>query len=497
MRGMNREGAETFLRLLAEAQMRDQLAPDPPPWAGEPGAGQVKLHVVGQALTAVQAIDRETVEDVLADYDLAVSLRRLHDPGAGPAPHPAPTGFRGPRPARGGRGTGSPGSAAGPPPVHDPDDGAADRFAPIGLTVPFHEGGLSGELYLMSFAQTGAGARLTVLWGQPALSPGQGLGLQQAALFPVGLFTVTDDQGSAYELDFTRADGPAWVSQITLRPAPADGVRWLEVAARPGPAVRVPLNSGSGPPGGRPAGGAPEISPATLSAGELLLVMLAEDLLRLVAQYTMAVRPEVRASTPSVLQARGAVLGAIIAGLEAVDALPAGSPIPGRLAALCAILGIGGHQIAAPPADDLPEPWLSLLTYYQRRKPDAAQVRDGFAAVAAALPELDGIRLALVGLHNAQGSTVMHVLARGLQRDDRIGPHGINLDFPLSLWLRDSGGRWHATRPGGWHPADSEHLIGLTLAPPLPRSTAWVEVVASGRSGDVRARLPLRWGSPS
>jgi hypothetical protein len=492
---MNREGAETFLRLLAEAQLRDQLAPDPPPWAGGPAAGRVTVQVVGQALTAVQAIDRETVEDVLADYDLAVSLRRLHDPGARPAPRPAPTGFRGPQPARGRRGTGSPGSAA-PPPVHDPDDGAADRFAPIGLAVPFHEGGLSGELYLMSFAQTGAGARLIVLWGQPALSPEQGLGLQQAALFPVGLFSVTDDQGSAYELDFTRADGPAWVSQITLRPAPPDGVRWLEVAAPPGPAVRVPLNSGGGPPGGEPVGGAPEISPATLSAGEQLLIMLAEDLLMLLAQYTQAARSELRASIPRVLQARGTVLGAIIAGLEAVDALPADSPIPGRLAALCAILGVSGHQIAAPPADDLPERWLSLLTYYQRRKPDAALARDGFAAAAAALPELDGIRLAVVGLHNAQGSTVLHVLARGLRQEDRIGPHGINLDFPLSLWLRDSGGRWHATRPVGWHPADPEHLIGLTLAPPLPRSTGWVEVVAGGRSSEVRARLPLRWGSP-
>ena len=97
---------------------------------------------------------------------------------------------------------------------------------------------------------------------------------------------------------------------------------------------------------------------------------------------------------------------------------------------------------------------------------------------------------------NAQGSTVLHVLARGLQRDDRTGPHGINLDFPLSLWLRDNGGRWHAARPADWHPAGSEHSIGLVLVPPLPRSTAWVEVRAGGRSAEVRALLPLRWGSP-
>jgi hypothetical protein len=103
LRDMNREGAETFLRLLAETKLRDQLAPDPPPWAGGPGAGRVKVHVVGQALTAVGALDRETVEDVLADFDLAVSLRRLHGPGSsGPAGfmRAAVADHRGQRPRR-------------------------------------------------------------------------------------------------------------------------------------------------------------------------------------------------------------------------------------------------------------------------------------------------------------------------------------------------------------------------------------------------------------
>jgi hypothetical protein len=487
---MNREGAETFLRLLAEAKMRDQLGPDPLLRAGGPDAGRVKVYMVGQALTAVEALDRETVEDVLADFDLAVSLRQLHSQGWAKF---QPGGPQSARMARGRRsaGTGSPGQAAAPPPVHEPDQGAADRLVPIGLTVPFHEDGLSGELYLMSFAHTGSDARLILLWGQPTLSREQGLGLQQAELLPVGLFTVTDDRGSAYELDLTHAQGSDWISQINLHPAPPDGIRWLEVAAPPGPAVRVNLNPASGPPGGEP-----EFSAANLSAGEQLLIMLAEKLLVLAAQDSLAMRPDPHAISPRVVQAMGIGLGDIIAGLEAVDALPPLSPIPARLAALCASLRIDGHEIAAAPADDLPDPWLSLLTHYQRRKPDTAQVRDGFAALAAALPELDGIRLALVGLHNTQGTTVLHVLARGVRREGRLGPHGIDLDFPISLWLRDSGGRWHAAHPVDWRPADPKHSIGLALVPPLPRSTAWVEVLASGRSSEVRARLPLRWGSP-
>jgi len=382
--------------------------------------------------------------------------------------------------------TGSPEPAAPPPPDHDPDQGAAGRFVPIGLTLPFHAGGLTGELYLLSFAHTGAGARLIVSWGTPTLSREHELGLRQAELRPGGLLTVTDDRGSAYELGFTHADGSEWASQINLHPAPPDGIRWLEVAAPPGPPVRVNLDPASGP------GGEPEVSPANLSAGEQLLIMLAEELLTVAARFPLAVPP---AFPPRAVHPMGTGLGDIIAALKAVDVLPRLSPVPARLAALCASLRIDGHEIAAAPADDLPEPWLSLLTYYQRRKPDTAQVRDGFAAVTAALPELDGIRLALVGLHNTQGTTVLHVLARGLRREERLGPHGVDLDFPLSFWLRDNAGRWHAARPIGWQPADPEHSIGLMLVPPLSRSTEWVEVLLGGRSAEVRARLPLRWGS--
>ena len=75
---MNREGAETFLRLVAEAEMRSLLASAPAPWPGRPGRGRSKVMVVGQALTAVGVLETDTVQDILADFDLAVSLRQLH-----------------------------------------------------------------------------------------------------------------------------------------------------------------------------------------------------------------------------------------------------------------------------------------------------------------------------------------------------------------------------------------------------------------------------------
>ena len=76
---MNREGAETYLRLLAEAAMRGPLAPAPgSPWAAGT-SGRTTMMVVGRALAAVGALDLVTVEEILADFNLAVSMRQLRD----------------------------------------------------------------------------------------------------------------------------------------------------------------------------------------------------------------------------------------------------------------------------------------------------------------------------------------------------------------------------------------------------------------------------------
>ena len=75
---MDREGAETYLRLLAEAAMRGSLAP-----AAEPRApGASRIMVVGHALTAVGALDPVTAEEILTDFRLAETVRQLHrEPG--------------------------------------------------------------------------------------------------------------------------------------------------------------------------------------------------------------------------------------------------------------------------------------------------------------------------------------------------------------------------------------------------------------------------------
>jgi len=341
--------------------------------------------------------------------------------------------------------------------------------------ILFHDETVSGELDLMSYAHTASGARLVAVW--QIRNP---LGSRRDGPPPVEAFTVTDDQGNPYDLLFSTNGRPEWTCDLGLHPDPPPDIRWLEVTAPGEQTVRVDLGRRAEIP-------APEVSDVGLSVGEHLLNRIAERLLLAAAEFPAQPIAGAHAS-----MAVG--LGAVIAALEATEMLPAGSPVPGRLAALCASLRVRGHGIAATPAPELPEPWISLLSHYHRRKPDTARAGDGFAGVAAALPELDGVRLVLLGLHNCDGGTWVDALALGGLPGQQHGPPGVDMAFPLSVWVRDDAGRWHVARPSVWFDPGGEAALTLRLTPPLTRSPAWIEVLAAGQSAEVRVTLPLCWG---
>jgi hypothetical protein len=341
----------------------------------------------------------------------------------------------------------------------------------------------------MSFAQTGSGARFIAAWQVHSPSLEVQLSHHYPGLIPFDEFTVTDDRGARYELDLTPGSDLAWPNMIRLSPAPPGSIRWLDVAAPYRQAVRVGLCSSEPAPADGEA--RVSVSDTKLSPGEHLLVMLAERLLTGTPEFPRRGLLAAPPTSPRQVVAGG--FGVIIAALEAAGVLSPLSPVPARLATLCASLDLTGHGIAAPPTLDMPEPWLSLLAHYQRRKPEPTQMRDGYAALAATLPELDGIRVTLLGLQHTQGSSVLHVLVQGRIPEPRPGPLDIDLNFPLSLWLKDSGGRWHAARPDRCHQAGQESAIRLRLVPPLTRPADRVEVLAGGRSAEARVTLPLRW----
>src|SRR5579872_6830586 len=98
---MNRERAETYLRLLAEAELRDPtLAPPPERSAVAPFVtAPFALTRAAWALTAVGALDLRTAEAILADAELAVAARhRPEVAAASPAgPRLSPRRFAGGR----------------------------------------------------------------------------------------------------------------------------------------------------------------------------------------------------------------------------------------------------------------------------------------------------------------------------------------------------------------------------------------------------------------
>ena len=186
--------------------------------------------------------------------------------------------------------------------------------------------------------------------------------------------------------------------------------------------------------------------------------------------------------------------GHIVAALQAAGALPPSSPVPGQLAGLCARLGIPGHGITVPPAAGLPERWLSMLTYNHRRKPEVTPAPASWAATAAELPELDGGRLAVLGLYQAERGTIVHLHAGGVTMEDDWEYNRAVRPLP-ALWIRDHAGRWHATchyapRSLG---EGGEVTLELAIAPPLEAGTPQIDLVATGPSAQVQARLPLSW----
>jgi hypothetical protein len=129
-----------------------------------------------------------------------------------------------------------------------------------------------------------------------------------------------------------------------------------------------------------------------------------------------------------------------------------------------------------------------------RRLPQAEPAADILAATVAELPELDGARIMILGLHHGEARTIVHMLVSGVTPEDDWTYGRVVRPLP-ALWVRDSSGRWHATDTDGMMPSGTsgEVVLWLRIVPPLDRGTSWIDLVATGRSAEVRVRLPLCW----
>jgi hypothetical protein len=368
---VDRERAETFLRLLAEAELRDPLPP--PRHAG--GATDFPFFSVpapvrraAWALTAVQALDVETADSILTDMELALAMRQQQEPTEPGQTSIAPSHWL--------RRLTAPHQRSWLyswyPPASQ-HQAALKRFVPLVQKLAFQDDATSAEVQLLSFAQTTSGARFAAVWRKH-----DALGWHMA-LPPADQFAVTDDRGTGYELGVHVTGVSAASGILSLHPAPPDDLRWLDITAPGEPAVRVDLTPGPAASAGCTE---PVVSTARLSVGEHVLNGLASQLISAASAFPRDLRLGRPARSPGPLTSFAAGLGAVIAALEAAGALSPLSPVPGRLAALCARLRVSGHGITAAPAHHLPGPlaYRAPGSHAPRRRGPGAHAAAGSAA---------------------------------------------------------------------------------------------------------------------
>src|SRR5579864_2154874 len=178
---MNRERAETHLRLLAEAELRAAVEAGPVT-VDRGDASFARLVTVARALADVHALDYETADAIMSDHTIALGARQRTDQARRMMRFPSALGKRPwlARPGGGSQIVADPPNPAGPSGFWGPD-----RFVPLGLTLWYEHDGLGGEMHLLSYSRTASGARFALAWRITSSAWGGGNPL------PSGLFGVT------------------------------------------------------------------------------------------------------------------------------------------------------------------------------------------------------------------------------------------------------------------------------------------------------------------
>ena len=475
---MNRERAEAYLRQLAEAELRRARTL---PAARIPGRrNTARLALVAQALVAVGAVDVGTADQIRADLELAVAVRQ---PGQENQASPGQRGLPPDERKRLARLMHSPPGRVGavPLPVSGLSTGdtrpaphrASWRVVPVGQVIPIRDGRSPPRV---------APGGLPAVCGRRAVHHGR------LAVRPL---TAVDDHGASYQLGFRGGHAAA---ELVLRPDPPHQIRWLDLITAPGePATRIDLD---------PQIPAPDVTVTrnAHSPGELLLDVIAA---RILCSGAAVPRDDLEHPAAGAADLRAFIgdgPGDIVAALHASGALPPASPVPGQLAALCTRIGIPGHGITAPPAG-LPERWHSMLTR-PRRLPRAGPAPGIAAAAVAELPELDGARITIlglhhstiVGLHNSATKTIVHMPVTGVTPEDdwtygRVDPAGCRRCWSATA---AAAGTPRAPTARARRRTAARSSCGLRWSC-IDTGAPWVKVVATGRSAQVRVRLPLCW----
>jgi len=480
------ERAETYLRRLAEAELRrvgDELRrldaaavnrggrPDTKLFRATENA-EGKVIRAGQILVAAGVLQPDCLDRVTTDLHAALKVRsRLlldWDRQRGLLHH---TVFG--------------------PPVSPPPRYASQvmRVAPIGAALRGSGDRAPWTLHLLSLVRTETEAVIPAVMRMHWPPDGSSADLELSGAGPYHMpydrLWAADDRGARYLVSFAegRSETVTWLGLLRLSPVPPPQVRRLDLVGDGTLLIRLTLASPelSEPPGARAVPMAVE-SVAT-GPGDRLLLLEGEHIL---------------ATGDARGPAEGTGPGEIITVLTEAGAIAAGSQVPGQLAALCQRLGVAGHGITVPAAGEIPAPWASVLAHRDAPEPAGGDV---LVPLACVLPEMDGTRLVLAGLSTAAGKSHLHVVSSGLPRLTTRSAWDWTPGF--SWWLRDGAGNWHVATTAGEPCTLGEGLqafwLRLTpplspsptppLSPPLAPALGPAEIIVTGQVTRVRATV--------
>ena len=477
---MDSERAERHLRLAAEAALR--RARTLPREAGQVRPRDVlseclgRLRGIATALVSVGAVDADRAEAIMDEFQAALSARHLHAMTVRPLPVGRLLPVGRPRPAaparpviRAAPATGSPRPDAEPAP-----SAGIPRGIPVSRMLRLRDGDVTGELYVMSLVVTATHAAAPAVARIRRRARDTTWAPAPTSFPPFGQITAADDRETRYHVG---AQGGGllsrWTGHLNIQPGPPAGARWLDLNAGDDASVRIDLT------------GTTEVASAVI---EPLSARPGDQLLENVAQQILAAA----ADDPHLARQAADSTGDTVRALEAAGALSPLSPAPGHLATVCGRLGIDGHGITARPTPDLPEPWLSVLACYGRRHRHT--VRDGTATVAVTLPELNGARVVLAGLHTLNGQTYLHVLGCGWPASWSARRFGPGMLPAFGWWLQDDAGHWHVAVQRQWTEGPGgETFVMLRVVPPLGRETASGTLFVTTPEQRAAVRVPLSW----
>jgi hypothetical protein len=294
--------------------------------------------------------------------------------------------------------------------------------------------------------------------------------------------TVTDDQGTDYDAAYYTNDADGDEDDDEL------WTSQLELTPAPATSARwLDLTLWPGTPPVRVALDA-RPAPPKLTAEHLPAGLRAEQCLSALAETMLQMRRLSPKAEHVVLFALPIVTGALTgAGVVAPDSLALR-----QLASLGRRLDFALPASVADLADiELPPAWRSVL--------DDASAADGPTGVipaAAVLTDLDGTSWALAGLRSTSRSMQLRMFGWSLAGTDHRGQidrsaHGLR-EIP-AVWARDDTGRWHHAAGSESSQSDDQTDLAIELVPPLHPMATSVDIIVTGSSERVTVTLPLTW----